>query len=289
MDVAGIVVQLSLLLVALGGRINQAIEQHKGLTKELKKFRDEVDATKSIVDLVQKEPALQDAEAVHTAIQRLRTLAETLDTQIRAMSKKRGTVRGVSHQLTHGAAEQQSLIKITDQLVRAKQNLEVHIQLAHVGLTREARDAIVINTLLVQRIDRAVQRALGSGRSLAIAAFVKAKLKEQRPNADGMLQLPLAEFEAFEQERVKRPGTKQTAIGETNGKKRITSNCFSTGDSLQLNAPFQEDLWKDKDVVKTDGCFSTERSIQVNYMQTGDTLQQLLRAREISLTLQQRT
>jgi hypothetical protein len=42
----------------------------------------------------------------------------------------------------------------------------------------------------VQRIDRAVQRALGPGHCLAIAEFVKAKLKEQRPNGKHSAQCP---------------------------------------------------------------------------------------------------
>lgn len=310
-DAGGIAVQLSTLLVALGVRIRKAIEQQKDLPKELTRCKDEVDATRTIVDLVNKESVLRDAEAVHTALECLHKLAEELDKKIQAMGKKRSTVRGVTHQFAHGTAEQQSLSKIIDLLVRNKQNLVVQIQLVQVGLTRETRDAVAINTILVQRIDRSVQRALGSGHSLAIAALVRAKMKDQRPNgacshlpppaecvvdqganreslADGMLKLTLAEFEAFQQEVVQRASKKTAAAGETGVKKRIVTNNLSTGDSLQLNAPIDEDLWKDMDVVKIDGCFASERSIQCNYIQNGTTFDKLLKAREESLSLQQR-
>jgi hypothetical protein len=181
---------VSLLLVELGRRIQRAIEQQKGLPKELERCSNEVQATKSIIDLVQKETVLQEAEAVITAVKRLHVLATSLDDQIKVMGKHRGAVKAFSHQLAHGTAEQHALNKILELLVRGKQNLEVQITLVHVGLTRNARDAIDINTKVVQRIDRAVQRALGPGHCLAIAEFVKAKLKEQRPNGKHSPQCP---------------------------------------------------------------------------------------------------
>lgn len=236
--------------------------------------------------MVKKEKAFQQEEAVITAVGRLHILAKMLDEHIETMDKHRGAVKAISHQLAHGTSEQQALAKILDHLVRGKQNLELQITLVQVGLIRKTRDAVDINTKIVQRIDRAVQQALGPGNCLAIARFVKAKLKES-PNADGMLHLTWAEYNAFEQELIAEPPAFQRSAAETGAMQRFSTNNICDEDAFQLNAPIEVDLWENMD-VKIDGCVATGRAIQTNYVQDRQTFKDLIRARTESIALQQR-
>jgi hypothetical protein len=103
-----------------------------------------------------------------------------------------------------------------------------------------------------------------------------------------MLQLTWTEYEAFEEELMREAPAVRPVANERATKQRIVTNNFSDGDALQLNAPIETDLWKDANLVKIDGCVAAGRSIQTNYIQDRQTLRDLLRAREVSISMQQR-
>jgi hypothetical protein len=177
------------LLISTIKIVREALGRQKAQAEVLYKASTEAEETKCIVELVKSQTALQGAPALHAILQRVHEIVESLMEHVQSMDKERSALKAFKHQITQGSAEREDLAVIVRQLGRAKQDLTLHIQLVHVGLTMNNQEAIAVNIDLVEEINRVVQSTLGKG--LMIASFIHEKLEGGQPLECTASQKPL--------------------------------------------------------------------------------------------------
>lgn len=99
--------------------------------------------------------------------QELLALLERLD------SGKKSISRQLAHQLISGSKDEEHFDNIVKRMNTAKTNIILHVQVASVGLTRDAQSNIVANTAEISHLDRTIRDLLGDGRGLRIASLLK--------------------------------------------------------------------------------------------------------------------
>lgn len=158
------------------GRVQTAVERQKGFSNYLNELSCGITTTKDIVGLVRDERDLN-TKGVLKAIRNVVKVVTALEGFLINLENgaMNGQARQIVHQLFKGSKEQQKLDEMKSALLAAKSDLSLYIQLAHVGLIRDASEAVV-NAILVDRIDRLLQTRLGQGQGLHIATLIK-----QRP------------------------------------------------------------------------------------------------------------
>lgn len=99
--------------------------------------------------------------------QELLTLLERLD------SGKKSVSRQFAYQLISGSKDEGHFDNIVKRMNTAKANIILHVQVANVGLTRDAQRNFVANAAEISQLDRTIRELLGDGRGLRIASLLK--------------------------------------------------------------------------------------------------------------------
>lgn len=99
--------------------------------------------------------------------QELRTLLERLD------PGKKSSSRQLAYQFISGSKDEEHFDNIVKKMNTAKTNIILHVQVASVGLTRDAQSNIIANTAEISHLDRTIRELLGDGRGLRIASLLK--------------------------------------------------------------------------------------------------------------------
>jgi len=157
--------------IGLVAQVREAHERQKELSAVLDKHTLELTKTKNTIQIVQDEEALQTA-AVASELVDVNKIVNRLVMVLKALRTDKGWMSRFLHQLIHGSKDEVDLAKIMDELSRAKSNLGLRISVAHVGLTRNLQNAIVVNTAIVKRIDAVIQSVLGEGQGLKITSLI---------------------------------------------------------------------------------------------------------------------
>lgn len=99
--------------------------------------------------------------------QELLTLLERLDPGKKSISRQ------LAYQLISGSKDEGNFDNIVKRMNTAKTNIILHVQVASVGLTRDAQSNIVANTAEISHLDRTLRELLGDGQGLRIASLLK--------------------------------------------------------------------------------------------------------------------
>lgn len=147
------------------------MERQNGIVALVDKNMRELERTKTMIDLVVTEKALQTPN-VDNAIARLDSIGRNLERDLLKMVVKRGRLRDFFAQLVSGQRKQDALEHILLELERSKLDLSMYIQLANVGLTRGVGEALVVSVAAVDMVNRQLQARLGSTHSLRISKLL---------------------------------------------------------------------------------------------------------------------
>lgn len=147
------------------------MERQKGLLALVEKNLEELQRTKTMVDLVGMEKALQTPNVGNT-IARLGSVGHDLEKHLEKMNIKRGRFRELVVQLVRGQRNQDTLEHILLELERTKLDLSMYIQLANVGLTRGVGEALVVSVAAVDAVNKQLQMKLGSAHRLRISKLL---------------------------------------------------------------------------------------------------------------------
>ena len=256
------------------------------------------------MELVQDHEALQASGPLLANLKRIQILNSLLQDQISSMSIDRGTLKAFKHQVMQGASERQDLAAIVERLAKAKQDLGLHIQLVHVGLTMDANRAIGVNLRLVEEMNEVVRTVLGKEKGLMIASFVDEKVRGGKPLegiyasnlaylkrsqcksratipdltswlGDGRMQLTTSEYRALlmmnhlGNARAESVSSENTKASAPRRKERYVNDNLAV-ESTQINVPIEVDVWAHMDYVNVQGNVATRNSLQVNYPMTLD-------------------
>jgi len=252
---------LGLLESAIGlvAQIREAHERQKELSAVLDRHTLELTKTKNTIQIIRDEEALQTA-AVAGELVDMDKIANRLVVALKALRSDKGWKSQFLHQLVHGAKDESDLAKIMEELSREKTNLGLRISVAHVGLTRNLQNTMVVNTAIVERIEAVIQSVLGEGQGLKIAGLVR-----NRPVQDGdMVTLTDAEI---------------ASLSGQEASSRIVVDNVTEGQALQINGPIGKQEWYQVSHLAIKNNKATEQSIQINDGMSTEAFTLLLQSR----------
>lgn len=164
-----------------------ARERQQNLSKVLHSHEQEIDNIMQILKVVEREPVLQVATMMED-LEQLRLHGQSLCSCLQEYGKDRGQIKQYANQLFNGKRNIDELAAIMASMSHAKANLNIKIQVVHVGLTRSVGDVVVVNCELVESLDRKLQELFGEGKGLKLAEL----LRHKQPNSTSMKTLAIA-------------------------------------------------------------------------------------------------
>lgn len=287
------------LAVQIVGQIRTAYERQKGITGALDNHYKEIKNTAAIIEIIKKEEVLQTA-AVSSELISMKAIGSKLVDYLQVLEPgDKGSVHQLAHQLVHGSKDEKNLAEIVDQLTRGKINLSLCIQVANVGLTRTAENAIVANTAIITRVNDMLQQVFGEGRGLKIAELLKHRsvqgMSHLRDSGSNWWKIendvvPLSEQditflgdeEASFTSKSKVPASSSTSTQILTS--RIILNNVTKDQALQINGPIGEKGWWEVSHLEIKDNEATGESIQVNHGTSMDVFEKLLAARAAALS-----
>ncbi|SCO48099.1 uncharacterized protein FFMR_09008 [Fusarium fujikuroi] len=167
--------------ISLLGRLRQAYDRQTELSTVFNTYNRELTSTQNIIKIVRDEQALQTV-AVASELQEMSTVLERLVDVLRVFNDQKSSIRDT-----------------VEDLGRAKLNLMLRIQAAHVGLTRSLDNNIAVNTNAVERVNSLLEPVLGEGRGLHITNL----LRDRHTRGDGIVMLNDADVASLQNEPTK--------------------------------------------------------------------------------------
>lgn len=139
----------------------------------LAQHHEDLRGTESVIKVVHSQRCLETA-AVTSELVKMRNLSQELLALLERLdSGKKSISRQLAHQLISGSKDEEHFDNIVKRMNTAKTNIILHVQVASVGLTRDAQSNIVANTAEISHLDRTIRELLGDGRGLRIASLLK--------------------------------------------------------------------------------------------------------------------
>jgi hypothetical protein len=221
-----------------------------------------VQTSKTIVDLVQREPSLA-SPSVGTAIRGIANTTTSLNAHLSELQVllDGSSARRFTHELFSGSDEQRQLQAIVDTLIRYKVDLIVGIGLVNVGLVHGYGNAVRVNTAAVEELNVRIKGILGDVGSLRIA-----KIIEGRPrDANGTVPLTTEDIAKIGDVKDGRLASEETVLPGSGRKIRCIENNIGLKGSLQLNTPVGNDIWINMDVIRVENNIADVGAAQYNY------------------------
>jgi hypothetical protein len=268
--------------ISIVGRIIKAQERQKSLVGVLESHNKELASTKEVAQLIVDERALRTA-AVASQLVKIDNIAQKLVEHLCKMDPgQSSSMRRLAHQLVHGSKEEKALSDLMSELESAKSSLVLHIQVAHVGVSRSTQDDLVANVALIRRVDATLEKVFGDGQGLRIAktlenegilststnirkAYTDIDVESVQLNKQDIARMNDA---CFDSERAAQHPTS-----------RIVVENLTIEQALQINGPIGEDGWMEASHLVIKQNKASGSSIQVNHAISKDDFQALLAAR----------
>lgn len=147
-----------------------ARERHQDVPKVMSSHCEELFNIKNILHVVQQQEILQ-LGSILEDLDQLHQHGKNLQRTLRKFGKERGQFQGLAHQLLHGKRSLDELNEIMGKLGRAKANISLKIQVAHVGLTRSLGEVIVVNCERTEALGMKLEELLNAGNGSRIAGL----------------------------------------------------------------------------------------------------------------------
>ncbi|KFY97525.1 hypothetical protein V498_02017 [Pseudogymnoascus sp. VKM F-4517 (FW-2822)] len=232
--------------------LRRANERRKDLLTVLDKHTRELTKTKNIIQTVKDEEALQTAGVAFELVE-MDNITRRLVAALDALQNDKGRALQILHQLAHGSKDEDNLATIMRELSRAKSDLELRINVAHVGLTRTLQNTLIANTTIVERVDVLVQSVLGEGRGLKIATLLQNRpVQDDGTTALTNEDIASLRHEGGSEDLIKTPST------------RIVIDNMTGGQAMQINGPVGVQEWYRVSHLEIKNNKATEKSIQIN-------------------------
>jgi hypothetical protein len=146
------------------------------LPELLKKHARQVASTKSILELVRREPSMKTPN-IQITVRNIRDSATSLHAFLAAQKTTldKGQVKTYLRQLFKGPADQTRLDEIMSGLTRSTQDLAAKVCLVNTGLVRSTRNEMRVQTELLEKLDGRIKAVLGRDHGLQLAERVKGR------------------------------------------------------------------------------------------------------------------
>ena len=252
--------------ISLVNDVKGAREASKHHLDDILKYLDDLNTTRSFLQLVKETDALKTNYVAECAA-RIKQRSNTLNDFLQKIIDK----GGFWHKLKSGRSEDEELRKKMSDVQRAKQDLDSAILCVNVGLTGDIHNQAFADKKLIVETNTKVQKVMGEQSSLNIAKVVKDKIpngnvpafpvrsKANKKPDEGKVIMNQEDIDNLAQ------------LAEARNGRKITIQNNTTRDrALQFNAPIGTDLWKDIDELDISFNTAENQSRQFNYAQTMD-------------------
>ncbi|KAL4875066.1 hypothetical protein BJY04DRAFT_224374 [Aspergillus karnatakaensis] len=172
------------VLIDVADKIRTATDK-KGLIGIVTQNRKEVSALKDLVAIVEGQPPLQ-TKAILEEVDGIAEQAEKLEELLTAMESGSFSVR-----LRHGPSQKEELTALTGNIAKAKSNLTMKIQSAHVGLTILFNDRFVVQMDKLEAVEQTLKQMMVGFEGLLIRHVVEGKELSE----DGTVALDKSDLE----------------------------------------------------------------------------------------------
>lgn len=147
----------------------RAYERQKDLARLLDSHLTELTSLRDVIHIVEEEGALQTTNVAAT-LARLKASEKKLIAWLKRVDPgSKSSMQQFSRQLAYGSKDQKLLTEIMNEISRAKTDLCMDINVAHVGVTRTVESGVVANSKAVRRIERRPARFSSKERELNTA------------------------------------------------------------------------------------------------------------------------
>ncbi|KAI1354276.1 hypothetical protein F5Y01DRAFT_273506 [Xylaria sp. FL0043] len=224
-----------------------ALNKPKNLRKLLDRYPNEVSNVKRLLDLVEKETALQ-TEAVKLAAVEIRDASSNLCNSLEKVKERLdgGKLDQVISFFTQSDTKGEVQDRM-DELTNAKLYFISTVQLVIVGITKGTDNSIKINTTTLQRLDKLLHERLGNIESFKIKKIIDGRTAD----ANGLVTLTkedIKELTGDTPESVAAKSSNSDEVNQGRVKKVVENNLALNNAFLQLVPVGEIDAWKDVDV-----------------------------------------
>ncbi|KAJ4393890.1 hypothetical protein N0V93_003106 [Gnomoniopsis smithogilvyi] len=249
-----------------------ARERQQNLSKLLQTHEQELENIREILYVVGREPILQVTTMIGD-LEQLRLHGQSLHTYLQEYGKDRGQIKQYATQFFNGKRNIDEIAAVMASMSRAKANLNIKIQVIHVGLTQSVGDVVVVNCERVESLDRKLQTLFGEGKGLKLAEL----LRHKQPRGDGTVHLKDAELASLSDSEGSSMGCDSTMLAGSTSR-RVERN-ESKDKSFQLNGPIGIGGYVEVDNLVIVDNKALHSSIQVNHAVSQDNFDKLMTAR----------
>ncbi|KAF7514904.1 hypothetical protein PCG10_004293 [Penicillium crustosum] len=260
LSITATVIALLETSIKITSRLRDAYSRQQAQPILLAQHHEDLRGTESVIKVVHSQRCLETA-AVTSELVKMKDLSQELLTLLERLDPgKKSISRQLAYQLISGSKDEGNFDNIVKRMNTAKTNIILHVQVASVGLTRDAQSNIVANTAEISHLDRTLRELLGDGQGLRIASL----LKDRPLNEDGTVVL--------DRDDLNRIGVSVPDGGNT----RIIIGNLTRLQALQINGPVGEDEWKTISHLEIRDNEAGPASSQVNYPVSGTVFASLL-------------
>ena len=159
--------------IGIIGRLRVAYSRQRAQISLLERHCGELNDTQSVIKVVHSQECLHTA-AIASELVKMKDLSQELLTLLERLDPGNTSIpRQIAHQLTNGSKDEGDCDSIVKRINTTKANLNLYIQVAGVGLTRDSQSNIVANTAKINQLDQTIRELLGDGRGLKIASLIR--------------------------------------------------------------------------------------------------------------------
>jgi len=216
--IGGISAVLAILqtTIDVANRIKSAADK-KRISIVVKQNQKEVTSLKDMVAIVKDEQALQ-TKSIIIEIGEIGELAIKLEDLLRTIDDA-----GFISRFVHGKDQKEELSSLTGDVAKAKLNLIIKIQSAHVGLTVSGDQKFMVQMEKIESMDRNLKQLINGFEGLSIGEVVKGR----EPGSEGMVTLDESDLEQL--------GLETGDDGPYQDGSRIIDNNIAYDQALMIN------------------------------------------------------
>lgn len=276
LDIAGSTVGLLQASVSLVLKLREAYKDAKDIPQLLEAHEKKLKLLLDIVDAIDARDALKTAtvtlqlESVCEVVSQIKKFLQSLSSE-----EEKGTASKVWNQLVHGKKNEKTLAGLMNDLDQAKANLGLILSVASIGVKTSTDDSRILlaDPRVVKDADQVLVRILGPGNGLQLSNLIEGRPKR----GDGLIAVTKVEVaDLYDQVTSSTcvPQIAGTAKSDPGRAERIILANSAKENSMMINAPLGEDMWKSMN-VRIIGNETTGNARMVNFPTTMENAEKL--------------
>lgn len=282
--------------------LRKAQKRQQSLVLVLIRHEDELDSIKTILEQLSNNEN-SDLRTAGLGIELIRM--QQIQHKLAALLKEldpgsKSRINQYARQLLEGSADEKNLSSLMEELGQIKASILLCIQMTNVGVIRDMNKQIVADAVKIERIDSNLQEMLDGYEGLRIAQLISGRRRSSKlpttgatffcsmtSTVDGTIPLTKADLQSLSSTSTDSDDASDTLACSSSDAEEISFDIpkrleriilrnMTRDQSLQINGPVGEDIWKDITRLEIRENEADGFSTQVNYPITIEVFRMLL-------------